>query len=151
MRDIRADLRERLAATVRQRIELEARESRLQELLRDEEVSQPLRIQPASCPGSKQPTDGPRLREFVLGSLKDGHEWSLEALKEHACGIGLTTAGASGRALSITLVNLFRQGLVTRGPAGKWRLRDHSTQLPLDLVPLSTASHEDAAGGRLAS
>jgi hypothetical protein len=38
MRDIRADLRERLSATVRQRTELETRERRLRALLRDEEV-----------------------------------------------------------------------------------------------------------------
>jgi hypothetical protein len=75
MRDIRSDLRERLAATTRQRIELEARERRLRALLQDEEVSHPLKIQPASCPGSNEPTDGLRLREFVLGSLKDGHDW----------------------------------------------------------------------------
>lgn len=151
MRDIRADLRERLAATARQRIELEAREHRLRALLRDEEVSQPLKLQPASRPVPKEPTDGPRLREFVLGSLKDGHDWSLEALKEHACGIGLTTSSASGRALNITLVNLLRRGLVTRLQDGKWRLRDQSTQLPLDLGLPSTARDEDAARAQLAS
>jgi predicted RNA binding protein YcfA (HicA-like mRNA interferase family) len=75
----------------------------------------------------------------VLGSVRDGHDWSLEAIKEHACGIGLTTSGASGRALNITSVNLLRQGLVTRLQDGKWRLPDQSTPLPLDLVPPSTA------------
>ena len=104
-----------------------------------EEVSQSRELQPASGPVSKDPPDGPRLREFVLGSLKDGHDWRLEALKEHACGIGLITSGASGRALNITSVNLLRQGLVTRLQDGKWRLPDQSTPLPLDLVPPSTA------------
>src|SRR5919106_723587 len=113
MRDIRVDLRERLEATVKQRIELEARERRLRALLRDEEVLQLRQLQPASCSVLNEATGGPRLREFVLGSLGDGHDWSLESLKEHAYGVGLTTVGASGRALNITLVNLFRQGLVT--------------------------------------
>jgi hypothetical protein len=145
MRDIRVDLRERLEATVKQRMELEARERRLRALLRDEEVAQ------SSCLASNKATGEPRLGEFVLDSLKDGHDWTLEALKEHAYGIGLTTSGASGRALNITLVTLLRQGLVTRLQDGKWRLRDQSEQLALELVPLSTASHEDAAGGGLAS
>ena len=34
--------------------------------------------------------------EFVLGSLKDGHDWTLEALKEHAYGIGLKTSRSIG-------------------------------------------------------
>jgi hypothetical protein len=38
MRDIRADLRERLAAMTRQRVELDTRERCLRVLLRDEEV-----------------------------------------------------------------------------------------------------------------
>jgi hypothetical protein len=57
MRDISVDLRERLEATVKQRIELEARERRLRALLRDEEVAQ------SSCLAS---TGEPRLGEFVL-------------------------------------------------------------------------------------
>jgi hypothetical protein len=134
MRDIRADLRERLAATTRQRVELEARERCLRVLLRDEEVSQVRELQQAPSPVSNEVTDGPRLRKFVLGSLEDGHDWSLEALKEHASGLVLTTAGASGRALNITLVNLLRQGLVMRLQDGKWRLRNQGRQLPLDFV-----------------
>jgi hypothetical protein len=142
MRDIRADLRERIVATVRQRVELEARERHLRALLRDEEFSQLLPHQPASCPASNEATDPPRLREFVLGSLEDGHAWSLDALKEHACGIGLMSE-ASGRALNITLVNLFRKGLVTRLPDGKWRLREQSTQLRLDLASPSHSPDQD--------
>ena len=97
--------------------------------------------------------DGPRLREFVLGSLNDGHDWSLEALKEHACGIGLTTSGASGRALNITLVNLLRQGLVTRLQDGKWRLRHQNHQPVLDLGPASSDTDlgDAEAGARLVS
>jgi hypothetical protein len=150
MRDIRADLRERLAAMARQRVELEVRERRLQALLRDEEVSQSIQLQPASSLVSNEATDGPRLREFVLGSLEDGHDWSLEALKEHACGIGLTRTGTSGRALNITLVNLLRQGLVMRLQDGKWRLRDRSTQLLFDLTPPGPDPHREA-GAQLAS
>jgi hypothetical protein len=90
---------------VKQRIELEARERRLRALLQDEEAAQ------SSCLTSDQATGEPRLGEFVPGSLKDGHDWSLEALKEHAYGIGLKTSQASGRALNITLVTLLRQGL----------------------------------------
>jgi hypothetical protein len=143
MRDISVDLRERLEATVKQRIELEARERRLRALLRDEEVAQ------SSCLAS---TGEPRLGEFVLGSLKDGHDWTLEALKEHAYGIGLTTSGASGRALNITLVTLLRRGLVTRLQDGKLRLRDQSEQLALNLAQSSDPNRPDSeAGARLAS
>lgn len=87
-----------------------------------------------SCPDWDEVTSGVRLREFVLGSLEDGHDWSLEQLKEQARGIGLTTVGATGRSLNIMLVNLLRQGLVTRARNGRWRLRDQGTQLPLDLA-----------------
>jgi hypothetical protein len=146
MRDISVDLRERLEATMKQRIELEARERRLRALLRDEKIGQ------SSSLASNQVTDEPRLREFVLGSLKDGHDWTLEALKEHAYGIGLTTSGASGRALNITLVTLLRQGLVMRLQDGKWRLRDQSEQLALNLAQSSDPNRpESEAGARLAS
>jgi hypothetical protein len=146
MRDISVDLRERLEATVKQRIELEARERRLRALLRDEEAAQ------SSCLASDQATGEPRLGEFVLGSLKDGHDWTLEALKEHAYGVGLKTSGASGRALNITLVTLLRQGLVTRLQDGKWRLRDQREQLALNLAQSCDSNRPDSeAGARLAS
>jgi hypothetical protein len=139
MQDIRPDLRERLNVTVKQRLEmseqlraLEARERRLQALLRDEE-SFHTTTQLLSLPDASGGSDGPRLREFVLGSLADGNEWSLEDLKEHANGIGVTTLGATGRALNITLVNLHRQGLVTRSRDGKWRLQNRGQQLALEL------------------
>jgi hypothetical protein len=85
-----------------------------------------------------------------LGSLADGHDWSLEQLKQHACGLGLTTNGASGRVLNIVLVNLLRQGSVVRLPDGRWRL---STQLPLELPPTSSDPDRDggAGGAQLAS
>ena len=125
MRDIRSDLRERLEATVKQRNELngrvralEAQEQRLRALLNDEEFSHVHQLPLASCPPSSEATGGGRLREFVLGSLQDGHDWSLQDLKEQAHGIGLTTVGASGRSLNITLVNLLRGGL---GHAGEQR------------------------------
>jgi hypothetical protein len=152
MRDISADLRDRIDATVKQRTELEARERRLRALLRDEEVSQFRQLQAAFRRDPNEAIDRPRLRDFVLGSLKDGHDWSLKGLKEHACGIGLTTSGASGRALNITLVNLLRQGLVMRLQDGKWRLRDQRTQLALALPPSSDPDRDGGAGGaRLAS
>jgi hypothetical protein len=157
MRDIRSDLRERLEATVKQRSELngrvralEAREQRLRALLNDEEFSHVHQLPPASSPSSDA-TGGARLREFVLGSLQDGHDWSLQNLKEHAYGMGLTTLGASGRSLNITLVNLLREGLVTRARNGRWRLRDQAMQLPLDLASPSTDSGQDNEDEQLAS
>jgi hypothetical protein len=146
VRDISVDLRERLEATVKQRIELEARERRLRALLRDEEVAQ------SSSLASNRAAGEPRLVEFVRSSLKDGQDWTLEALKEHAYGIGLTTSGASGRALNITLVTLLRQGLVTRLQDGKWRLRDQSEQLALNFSQRPEPNGPDSeAGARLAS
>ena len=158
MRDIRSDLRERLEATVRRRHELngrvwalEAQEPRLRALLNDEEFSQLHQLQRLSCPPSSELTSGARLREFVLGSLKDGHDWSLQDLKEHARGLGLTTIGASGRSLNITLVNLLREGLVMRLGNGRWRYQDQATQLPLDLAPPSAGSSHENADEQLAS
>ena len=141
MRDIRTDLRERLEAMAGQRAELEARERRLRALLRDEEASH-IRQLPL---GSTEATSVARLREFVLGSLKDGHDWRLEDLKEQAHGLGLTTVGATGRSLNIILVNLLREGLVTRLPDGRWRLRDRGTQLALDLT--SSSENPDPPDG----
>jgi hypothetical protein len=134
MNDIRPDILERIEAVVRQRTQLEARERRLRALLRDEEAAQQHQSPSTYCPGAAEVASGNRLREFVLGSLKDGKAWSLDDLKEHAHGVGLTTAGASGRILNITLVNLLREGLVARLQNGRWRLRDQAIQLPLDLA-----------------
>ena len=154
MRDIRADLLERLNATVEQRNEvtkqlraLEARERCLRALLSDEErpCGPFQQLSPLWLP-SGEASDGAQLREFVLGSLADGHDWSLEQLKQHAHGLGLTTTGASGRVLNIALVNLLRQGSVVRLPSGRWRRRDQSTQLPFDLAPpRSNLDRDDAA------
>lgn len=137
MRDIRADLRERLRVAAKERAQLiervrtlEVRERRLRALLTEEELPTPGTHTP-SLAGEHH---GRRLREFVLGSLDDGHDWSLEQLKEHARGIGLMTVGTAGRSLNITLVNLLREGLVARLPNGRWRRRKQGTQLPLDLA-----------------
>jgi hypothetical protein len=159
MRNIRADLVERLNATVEQRREvskqlrvLEAREQCLRALLSDEE-RRATHVQQFSALWlpSAGASDGAKLREFVLGSLADGHDWSLEQLKQHACGLGLTPTGASGRVLNIALVNLLRKGSVIRLPSGRWRLRHQSTQLPLDLPPPRPDPDENAAGAQLAS
>jgi hypothetical protein len=158
MRDIRSDLRERLEATVQQRHELnarvralEAQEQRLRALLNDEEFTHVHQRSLACCPPSSEVTGGARLREFVLGSLQDGHDWSLQELKEHARDIGLTTLGASGRSLNITLVNLLREGTVMRLRNGRWRYQDQATQLPLDLNRPSAGSIHENTDEQLAS
>jgi hypothetical protein len=133
MRDIRVDLRERLEATLAQRTELEAQERCLRALLRYEEADRTNQLAPASSPACSEATNGDRLREFVLQALKDGRDHTLDDLKERAHGVGLTTVGASGRSLNITLVNLLREGLVTRLRNGRWRFGEQATQLPLDL------------------
>ncbi len=149
MRDIRSDIQERLQATVRERMELgkrlravEVREQRLRAILQDEEIA---RLQPPQLSLLPDPGQGIRLREFVLGSLADGYPWSLDDLKGQARGLGLTTVGASGRSLNITLVNLLREGLVMRLADGRWRLRDQGTQLALDLA--SSAENWDPPEG----
>ncbi len=147
MRDIRADLLERLEATVKQRTELEARERRLRALLRDEEISHVHQLPSVSS----EATSTARLREFVLGSLEDGREWRLEDLKEHAHGLGLTTVGATGRSLNIILVNLRREGLVVRLPSGRWRLHDQGKQFIFDLDLLADHSGEEKVDTQLAS
>jgi hypothetical protein len=161
MRSIRADLLERLNATVEQRRQLskqlqilEARERCLRALVSDEErqATRVEHLSPLWLP-STDATDGAQLREFVLGSLADGQDWSLEQLKQHACGLGLTTTGASGRVLNIVLVNLLRQGSVVRLPNGRWRLRDQTTQSPPNLAPQRPDPERDGAepGAKLAS
>jgi hypothetical protein len=161
MRNIQADLLERLNATVAERVEvsrqlrvLEARERSLRALLSDEErgALRSHQLSPLWL-ASGEASNGAQLREFVLGSLADNHDWSLEQLKQHACGLGLTTTGASGRALNIVLVNLLRHGLVVRLPNGFRRLRNQSRQLPLDLAPPPRNPGPDGAvpGAKLAS
>jgi hypothetical protein len=159
MRNIQADILERLNATMEQRREvsqqlrvLEARERCLRALLSDEErrATRVQQLSPLWLP-SGETSNGVQLREFILGSLADGHDWSLEQLKQHACGLGLTTAGASGRVLNIALVNLLRQGSVIRLPSGHWRLRDKSLQLPLDLPRSDRVRDSAEAGAQLAS
>jgi hypothetical protein len=155
MRDIRSDLLERLQATVRERTELskrlralEAQEQRLRALLQDEEIA---RLRPPLLSPLPDPAPGIRLREFVLGSLADGHAWSLDDLKRQARGLGLTTVGASGRALNITLVNLLREDLVMRLANGRWRSRDQGPQLALDLPTQSENSDPPDGEVQLAS
>ena len=138
MRDIRSDLRDRLQATTAQRAELsrrlralEAREQRLRALLQDEEALRglPQHVHLRALPGTSQ---GTHLREFVLRLLRNGQAWSLEDLKEQARrALGLTTVGAAGRSLNITLVNLLRQRRVLRLPDGRWQLQDQAPQLEL--------------------
>jgi hypothetical protein len=55
--------------------------------------------------------------------------------------------------LNIALVNLLRQGSVVRLPNGRWRLRDQSTQLALDLAAQRPDPDRDGAepGAKLAS
>jgi hypothetical protein len=131
--NIQADLLERLSATVAQRLEvsqqlrvLEARERSLRALLSDEErrAAGNHQLSPLWL-ASGETSNGAQLREFILGSLADGQDWSLEQLKQHACGLGLTTTGACGRVLNIALVNLLRQGSVVRLPNGRssWGIR----------------------------
>jgi hypothetical protein len=161
MRNIQADLLERLNATVEQRKEvtkqlraLEARERCLRALLNDEErpCGPFQQLSPLWLPSGER-SNGLELREFILGSLAGGQGWSLEQLKQHACGLGLTTTGASGRVLNIVLVNLVRQGLVVRLPSGRWRLQGRSTQLPLDPASPRSDRGQDSAepGAQLAS
>jgi hypothetical protein len=160
VQDIRPDLRERLAATVKQRSDLlqqvralEDRERRLRALLREEEIAGVSLDQSSAVLASGDTSGGAFLRDFVLGSLADGHSWSLEALKEHAHAMGLATVGTAGRSLNITLVNLLRQGCVKRLQDGKWRLCHQSRQLPLGLAPPSSEPDRDGAdaGAQLAS
>jgi hypothetical protein len=148
VRDIRVDLRERLAVSVKHRGELiqqvralEERERRLRALLRDEDIAGvSLHRGPVTLPSGER-SGGRFLRDFVLRSLADGQSWSLEALKEHAHAEGLATVGTGGRSLNITLVNLLRQGLVRRLQDGTWQ----STQMALDLAAPNSDSNPDDA------
>jgi hypothetical protein len=136
VRDIRADLRERLGAVENERSglrdqlrALDIRERQLGALLEQEEAARELhRSGRAVAQATTEAPNGAIFKEFVLASLKRGDEWSLDDLKEHGCGLGLT----DGRSLNITLVNLLRQGRVTRSPNGKWRLADGDCQLVLE-------------------
>jgi hypothetical protein len=120
----------------------------LHALLQDEEIGR--RRQSQLLPLA-DPAQGIRLREFILGSLADGHAWNLDDLKEQARGLGLTTVGATGRSLNITLVNLHREDLVMRLADGRWRLREQGTQLALDLATQSENSDPPDGEVRLAS
>jgi len=134
-RDIRDDLRQRLAGLekerrdVHQRLkQIDARETAIRTLLEQEErlwareeatlFAYERRIQ-QPAPGGKEET----LTKFLLDTLSDGRAWSLDDIKSLAKEKRLLLESKSpGRAINFRLVGLERHGYVRRTRSGKWML-----------------------------
>jgi hypothetical protein len=149
MRDIRPDLRQRLSRIARERDkmhqrlrELETRQRNLETLLADEEskFNDEQQLPLFDDTPNRRTTRAGVLREFVAESLSDGRQASLSDLMRLACGRGILEPHASARALNMTLINLYRRGLIERLPSGLWcrakapesQKPSHGTQLELN-------------------
>jgi hypothetical protein len=130
MRDITADLRQRLSCIRLERGKLhkrlralEARQRNLEALLVDEENKfradkQLSLFSEMADPRKTQPS---ALREFLIDTLSNRQEASLSDLMRQACQQGILESHASARALNMTLINLRRRGCIERLPSGLWR------------------------------
>ena len=128
MRDIRADIKERLesVATKRERlqqalVDLDDEERTLQTLLTAENARfhsrEPSLFGPITGVESS-------ITQFLLDAMSDGKAWSLERLKDLAGDRGIFTAAnvSLGRVLHMALVGLKRRGIVEQVDDGVWKL-----------------------------
>lgn len=135
MRDIRADLKERLAA-----IELEAadlrkkldalgvRKQSLQLLLEQENDRWRDDSRQVVMFANKPPTgQSPHAQfsNFLRGTLADKNNWSLEELKMLAIDRGLDFEGKHpGRVLHFALLGMAQNGIVQNVERGVWKLKE---------------------------
>ena len=135
MRDIRADIKERLdaVASSRERLaeqlrELEVDEAALRSFLEAENArwhnKEPelFRVGKRLEPRPLDETVSP-VTKFLLDTLGDGTPWSLTRLKDHASNKGVVFGGDSpGRVLHGGLLGLKKRGVVAMIESGIWRL-----------------------------
>lgn len=133
MRDIREDIRDRLKQLNQEREQhkfalegLDERERSLKALLADEvqrwgshEPSLFQAVEGQNSQAAKQEREL-TLSTFLLGTLADGHPWSLDELKAKIAATDLLTDSPSpGRSLNFALVGLQRHGYVDRLATGR--------------------------------
>ena len=130
MRDIRQDLKERLAALAAERSELDRREEVLRRLLAEEETRsarEPSLFSHATA-SEQEAESTSNSRTFVMEALSDRQEWSLDQLKDWARVLCVDFKGKSpGQSLHGTLVSMKRSGLVDQSGKGVWRLPKRDT------------------------
>ena len=127
MRDIRKDLKERLAGMAGERCALDNREQFLRLLLAQEEErwsGEPSLFSHLVKPEQPGEETSP-IRAFLVEAMADGQTWSLQRLKEHAIAKGVQFEGKSpGQSLHGALVAMKRSRLVNQVGKGKWRLKN---------------------------
>ena len=134
MRDIRPDLRERLAEiaarkrSLTEQLEaLTANEKAVQALLRSEEdrwtASQPSLFGNGGRPASSRRRQPTRLADFLRGTMADGAVWRLDQIKEAAKSQHIDFGKKDpGRVLHFALVALKNSKQADMVGKGQWRL-----------------------------
>lgn len=134
MRDIRRDLRERLAEIVSERESLAGRlkhlddlEATLKTLFQQEELRWKAQQPPLTgLEGVIEPKAAGQspLGRFLLETLSNGKEWHLVDLVTLANNRGLIAEGKSPRrVIHFSLVGLKQNGIVEMVTSGVWRLK----------------------------
>lgn len=132
LRNITADLRDRLAAVEAQRKRLDSEERALRELLAAEEARWRDRSQPTLFtmhdPNKKtdvrrrHTTEPSANTSFLNHLLADGEVWHIEDIAHRAVDAGLEFGSKSpGRVLHFVLVGMKQRGLVEQVGSGSWR------------------------------
>ena len=133
MRDIRADIKERLesVATKRERLQdalvnLDEQERMLQTLLTAENARFHSR-EPSlfgHITGAKPVETS--ISAFLIEAMSDGNNWPLERLKQLALEQGILSPddGAIGRSLHGALIGLKRRDLAEIVESGVWKLKE---------------------------
>lgn len=134
MRDIRQDLRERLASVRAKRASLEraidalsAQEASINKLLEEEEAMWD-EVNPGLFAGAGERPQGTPLSQVLLETLrtKSGTA-SLEELKEAAVRCGVPFGGKQpGRVIHFAMLGMQQHKLVDRKTDGRWTLVEHA-------------------------
>lgn len=121
MRDIRDDLRERLASLDGEIAQLQDRLEKMRstyaavEMLLQEEI--------AHWGDDSADDDQSAIEEFLEGQLQDGEVWSTDELRDLAKEQQIPMPGSPGRTIHMVLVNWSRAGRVENLGEGNWRWR----------------------------
>ncbi|MBI2303284.1 MAG: hypothetical protein HYU86_00860 [Chloroflexi bacterium] len=138
MRDIRRDIQERLEDVEAEKAQLQRRlsnladnEAILRKLLEQEELRWKAQ-QPALAGLDVVPKAQGRspLGRFILDTLGDGSEWTLEQLVTAAIAKGMFFNGKSPkRAIHFSLVGMKQNGLVRWVRSGVWKLESNEMKM----------------------
>lgn len=126
MRDIRADLRERLEGIATQRLQLDQQESSIKTLLQQEEQRFAVRLSESLTLTSQYPRPVD-LSTVIVGVIKDKGPLTSEQLKHAMPTIFDFEGKAPGRVLNFTLQGMRKSGLVDK-VEDRWTLKEVAVQ-----------------------